>query len=83
MKLVIRTEDLLVYDDVLEEDDFKAMQRYTQDEDYAFPHTQKWMKVWRLGDNMPMGGPEYHFKKRPFNCEIDIILNKTIAKIFK
>jgi hypothetical protein len=59
MKVTIETKQMVVLDDVLPKDHFETVWQYTQDETYAMPHADRWIKVWRLNDAIPMGGPEY------------------------
>ena len=87
VKLTIQTENMVVLDDVLTKEHFKAMWQYTETEQYAIPHVQNWIKVWRLGDNLPMGGPEYvrgPNNNEPFGNAMDLMVAYTmeIAKLY-
>jgi len=73
MRLVMDTPKFAVYDDVLPEEEFKKLWLYVQNDMYAYPHTQQWMKVWRLNDGTPVGSRDYKYTERPFNNPIDII----------
>lgn len=64
MRKTLETEDFIIYDDVLEKENFERVFLAVQEEDYSIPHIEKWLKVWRLSDNLTMGGKNYHY-----NCE--------------
>jgi hypothetical protein len=55
MKLVARTPRFHVYDEFLPEADFAAVWNYVQLETYAPVHRDTWVKVWRIGDGIPLG----------------------------
>ena len=80
MRLVMKTEKFAVYDDVLEQEDFRNMWFYVQGEKYCQPHVAEWTKVWRLNDGAPMGSQDYRFTQRPFNNPLDI-LSDVIEKV--
>lgn len=74
MKLVFKNPRFVIYDDVLPQDVFEKVWVHAQHENYANAlGTNNWIKVWRLGDNFPLGSPEYHWSKKPFNNYMDVI----------
>ena len=48
-----------VFDDILTAPDFQAVWEYAQQEDFHFINSEKWTKVYRLGDGHPLRGPSY------------------------
>jgi hypothetical protein len=72
MKKIIQTESFVVYDDVLEENQFQQVYNYIQNEHYSIPHLESWSKVWRLTDGYTFGGKNYDTSKGPFNNYVDI-----------
>ena len=67
-----------VYDNVLNDKEFENLWLWVQTEKYTGSHSKEWLKVWRLSDNPPMGGPTYLASKAPFNNAIDILLPKIL-----
>jgi hypothetical protein len=74
VKLTLKNEKMCVLDEVFSEDHFQKVWDYTQKETYSMPHSGSWIKVWRLSDSIPMGGPEYQLSKKPFHNEMDLVL---------
>jgi hypothetical protein len=57
MRITQTTSQFTVCDDVLGDEDFKALQSYLQVEDYQWVHAARWHKVWGLQDGAPLMGP--------------------------
>jgi len=73
MKKFTENEDFVIYDDVLDEEQFAAVWLAVQSEQYAMPHINGWSKVWRLTDGTPIGGKEYDNSNAPFNNYMDLM----------
>ena len=65
MKLVARTTQFHVYDEVLSETDLRAVWNYVQLESYVPVHHEEWAKVWRVSDGVPLGAPSAVFYEAP------------------
>lgn len=81
MKLSINTSKFAVYDDILEEKDYKDVWRWVQQQDYNIVNNTGWMKVWRLSDGHPMGGHQFDSTKAPFDTALEpvrLALNKIV-----
>lgn len=79
------TEDFVIYDDVLNEDQFNSVWSSIQQENYLMPHINGWSKVWRLTDGTCIGSKDYDTASAPFNNYMDLmqfIITKT-AEIHK
>lgn len=85
MLKLTETDQYVVYDDVLDEQQFSNLYSYVKNEKYTIPHVAGWEKVWKLTDSFPMGGPPYYKTKMPFNNSLDIIAHYIleISKIHK
>src|ERR1700752_4529111 len=57
MKLVARTTQFHVYDEVLNETDLRTVWNYVQLESYVPVHHEEWAKTWRVSDGVPLGAP--------------------------
>lgn len=73
MRKTIETEEFVVYDDVLNKEDFFKISTSAQAEQYTIPHINNWLKVWRVSDGLPLGSKMYHHTARPFNNYIDVM----------
>lgn len=73
MKKTLETDQFVIYDDVLDNDNFQKLYIAVQQEEYTIPHFQKWEKVWRLGDNFTLGSKSYSSKNAPYNNHIDLM----------
>jgi hypothetical protein len=73
MKLLFKNAKFAVFDDVLPQEMFERVWLHAQIENYSLPSSAGWVKVWRIGDSFPLGGPEYHWSKRPFNNYMDLV----------
>lgn len=74
MKKVTETKDFVIYDDVLNKDQFEKVWQNIQSEEYGFPHVQSWNKVWRVTDGSPIGTKNYDILEgKPYNNYIDLI----------
>jgi hypothetical protein len=69
VKLVARTSQFHVYDDVLTEKTFEAVWKYVQLESYVPVHHDEWAKVWRLSDGVPLGAPSAVLLEKPRAAE--------------
>jgi hypothetical protein len=72
MYKIFQTDFCVVYDDVMNSDEFTQVWRYTQAENYSIPHVSGWSKVWRTTDGMPLGGTQYDANKAPFGNSMDL-----------
>lgn len=73
MKKTLETEDFVIYDNVLDENQFKEVWQSVQREDYTTPHINGWSKVWRLTDGSCIGGKSYDIAQAPFNNYMDLM----------
>lgn len=74
MRLTFKNSKFAIFDDVLPPDIFDTVWLHAQCENYSSSLSQgNWIKVWRLGDNSPLGSKEYLWSKKPFNNYMDII----------
>lgn len=83
MYKVLQSENFVVYDDVLKNEEFSHVWQYVQNEEYAIPHISNWTKVWRVTDGSPLGGRSYEENKMPFNNAMDLVYHyiKETAKL--
>ena len=65
MKLVARTPQFHVYDDVLSTKDLRTVWEYLQLESYVSVHHHEQAKVWRFADGTPLGSTTAVFLDRP------------------
>jgi hypothetical protein len=63
MKESLRTRSFVVYDDVLAPADYAQVWEFMQLESYKPVHSERWEKVWRLGDGLPLAGPGIFTRK--------------------
>jgi len=75
VKQLIKTEDFAIYDEVLDDVNYKNLWLHFQKENYCFVHHNGWAKVWRSTDGSPMKGPEYVLEKQPYEKYIDSLFN--------
>lgn len=75
MKKTLQNENCVVYDEILEEDQFKNVFEHVKNEDYMMPHIEGWRKVWRLTDGFTFGGKGYDSRKGPYNNYMDLFCN--------
>lgn len=68
---LVETEDFVVYDDVMDADQFSATWSAVQSEQYAIPHIGGWSKVWRATDGTGMGSRDYDSDTAPFGNYMD------------
>lgn len=74
MKLTFKNSKFAIYDDVLPPDMFDMVWLHAQHDNYSTSlAVGNWIKVWRIGDNPPLGTTEYHWSKRPFNNYMDVV----------
>jgi hypothetical protein len=67
------TESFVIYDDVMDEDQFSMIWKAVQSDDYAIPHISGWSKVWRATDGTTMGSRPYENSEHPFNNYMDLM----------
>jgi hypothetical protein len=80
MKLTIDNPKFVIYDEVLESEDFKNVWKWCENEQYFTINSSNWLKVWRLSDGTPMGGPEYYHSKSPFeSVPLNLVHQHAIA----
>lgn len=70
---VTETPDFVIYDDVLEKDQFELVWNAIQSENYVIPHISNWSKVWRITDGYCLGSKEYYVKNAPFGNYMDLM----------
>ncbi len=56
MNIAAKTEQFLVVDDVLSEEQFVALGRLMQMSEYHSVHSERWERTWRLSDGSPLAG---------------------------
>lgn len=90
MRLITKNSQFVVFDDFLKPIDFDLMLRYVHDEDYQSVHADKWQKVYRLSDGIPLAGDAVLSHKRkdpnknvykvyPINSGIDIFIDSLLS----
>lgn len=72
MKLVLKTEKVVVCDDFLSSEDHNAIWAFVQNQTYSFPHQDNWAKVWRVTDGQPLAGTNYLHSKAPSSTPMDV-----------
>lgn len=65
------TDDFVVYDEVMEDEQLASAWASVQAEEYAIPHMGGWSKVWRATDGSPMGSRNYETSTEPFGNYMD------------
>lgn len=70
---MFKNNKFAIFDNVLPDEVFQKVWLHVQSENYSLPNASGWVKVWRLGDSMPLGSTEYHLSKKPFNNYMDLI----------
>lgn len=70
---LFETEDCVVYDDVLQPDQFAAVWVAVQNEEYLMPHISGWTKVWRTTDGTCIGSRDYDASKGPHGGHIELM----------
>lgn len=65
------TEDFVIYDKVMSDDQFSLVWEAVQSEEYAVPHINGWSKVWRTTDGTPIGSKSYESSNKPFGNYMD------------
>jgi hypothetical protein len=79
MKQIIKTPKFVVYDDVLTREECLQLWKYVQDEHYTSPLASgEWIKVWRLGDQSPLGTNVYYQSQAPFNTPLDLMVKPAV-----
>lgn len=74
MKRTFINDKFAIFDDVLPPDLFDKVWLHAQYENYAQSLSSgSWIKVWRIGDNSPLGSTEYLWSKQPFNNYMDVV----------
>lgn len=73
MNKTLETEDFVIYDNVLDEDQFSKVWISIQNDDYLSPHVNNWSKVWRLTDGTCIGSRSYEFADAPFGNYMDLM----------
>lgn len=67
------TDDYVIYDDVLDQENFEKVWKSIQQENYITPHINGWSKVWRLTDGSPIGSKDYDTSNAPFGNYMDLM----------
>jgi hypothetical protein len=70
---LIENDDFVVFDDVLEQQQFEEVWKAVQSEEYLNPHINGWSKVWRMTDGSPLGSRDYDTLNAPFNNYMDLM----------
>jgi 2OG-Fe(II) oxygenase superfamily len=55
-RLVLATDQVMVYDDFLPKRAFAPLLKYANDDAYAIVHSQTWAKAWHPSDGLPLIG---------------------------
>ena len=69
MKLSLRTENMAVFDEVLDKEHFSQFISYFCGLSFAYRHSSGWQKVWRASDGDILSGQELR-NTEPINCPI-------------
>jgi hypothetical protein len=75
VKEMIKTEDFVIYDEILDEKNYNNIWLHFQNEKYVYVHNNGWMRVWRSTDGSPMKGPSYELKDFPHTTYVDNVFN--------
>lgn len=75
MNKVYENDSCVVYDDVLEKEQFATIWQAAQQLHYSNPHLSGWTKVWRQNDGSNMGSQMFKYTEAPFNNPMDIVCN--------
>jgi Rps23 Pro-64 3,4-dihydroxylase Tpa1-like proline 4-hydroxylase len=67
-----------IYDDVMNDEEFKKVWDYVQNEEYVYSHVNNWIKVWRLTDGRPVGSKSYKLSDSPFRNGLDLVIEKVL-----
>jgi Rps23 Pro-64 3,4-dihydroxylase Tpa1-like proline 4-hydroxylase len=78
MLKLLENKQFVIYDDVLNQEEFEHVGNYIQNEKYVIPHVAGWDRVWKITDSIPLGGPPYYKTKMPFKNALDIIAHYII-----
>lgn len=74
MKLVVQTEQVVVYDDVLSAEDLATLRRYVAGEHYTTPLISGgWVKAWRATDGQPLCTESYVTTGDPLGTTLDLL----------
>lgn len=73
MNKVYEDEWCVVYDEVLDAENFKNMWQLVQQLHYSNPHSAQWTKVWRQNDGQNMGSQMFEYSQKPFNNPMDTV----------
>lgn len=65
------TENFVIYDDVMDREQFSMIWMAVQSDEYAIPHISGWSKVWRATDGTPIGSRNYEVSDKPFGNYMD------------
>jgi hypothetical protein len=58
MNLIPLTNNVLIYDNFLDEQMWQQVWEFVQSDAYAMPHLDGWKKVWRISDRFPLVSQE-------------------------
>ena len=61
-RLVLATDQAMVYDDFLPAEDFEPLFGYAESVPYVFTHDEMWHKAWSLTDGLPLFGKGTFFR---------------------
>ena len=67
------TEDYVIYDEVLDNDQFNKLWEAIQLDEFLIPHINNWSKVWRITDGSPVGTRDYNASQDNFNNYMDLM----------
>ena len=70
---LIENDDFVIFDDVMEQQQFEEVWKAVQSEEYLNPHINGWSKVWRMTDGSPLGSRDYDTLNAPFNNYMDLM----------
>jgi hypothetical protein len=64
-RLTLANEQVRIYDDVLPAELFRAVLDVVTTDRYRIVHKNRWRKVWRPGDGLPLQGTTTYFRPDP------------------
>ena len=77
-RITLSNEQLIIYDDFLPQHDAEALLRYVNNDQFSIVHKNGWLKVWRLGDGLPLQGTTTMFRpggRRKTRSPVDTFTN--------
>jgi hypothetical protein len=69
-RVCFRSDDIAIFDDVLDDADFQFLTDYLNDIDYRSVHRDHWVKAWRLHDGNPLRSSTIWYDPRREECTL-------------